>query len=324
MSQDSIEVVSQNTLSQEKGEVVSETKSVSAAEEIKATDETKEASDASKEVADDTQKAIDGQDEEDLLAAEDDDEESKEQDSKEGKPKKSGFKKRIEKLNERASLEAREKELAQKEAEYWKQKALSSEKVQEPQQKDEVLAQDFSAKPNAENFDTHEEYVEALTDWKIEQKEQERITKAKEDEFKTSYQKSVETFQSSVQAFKESHDDFEDVIESVNDVPMSIGIQEALLTSEDGPALMYELAKNRETYERINKMNPLAAAREIGKIEARLTQSSPQEKTVEKKLTKTPAPINPVGSKGVTASKSLNDLSYEDYKRVRMEQMQRG
>src|SRR5206468_5111195 len=99
-----------------------------------------------------------------------DDEAGREQeteDQTEAKPKKKGgFQRRIDKLNAA-------KAAAQQEADYWKRLAL--EKGAGEPKKDQVdskapaTAQSNEGKPNPDNFDTHAEYVEALTDWKTEQ-----------------------------------------------------------------------------------------------------------------------------------------------------------
>jgi hypothetical protein len=82
---------------------------------------------------------------------------------------------------------------------------------------------------------------------------------------------------------------------------------------------MYELAKNRKEYERINSLNALAMAREIGKIEAKLSRSKTTEAQEEiKKITKAPAPLKPVGSKSSGISnKSPDEMDFHEYKKWR-------
>jgi hypothetical protein len=103
---------------------------------------------------------------------------------------------------------------------------------------------------------------------------------------------------------------------------MSVAVQELLVQSENGPELMYELAKNREAFERINKLTPLAAARELGKFEAQFKKANSNEKP-EKKITKAPPPIAPVGKRATAVKKDIydKDLSFADYERIREEQL---
>ena len=266
--------------------------------------ETKEESDTpEKDLETDDEKSTD--EPEDSESEEDADSESKD----EPKPKKNnGFKKRIDKLSRR--LSEREQEI-----EYWKAEAL---KQKPTETKPVAAAAKTEDKPVADNFETHEEYVDALTDWKIKRHDLDRETKAKEAQVKSEYQKTVETFQSKVAEFSKSNTDFDEVVADVDDIPLPLTVQEAILTSDMGPALMYELSKNREELERITRLSPAAAAREIGKVEARLAKQAESPKE-EKKLTKAPPPLNPVGSKGsVKAAKSPEDMDFQEYKRWRV------
>jgi hypothetical protein len=299
--------------SMEKGEANPEVKGTqSASEDHESSDETIEASDASYEDSDESQ------DQEPRESASDDDETEDESQDQEPK-KKNGFKKRIDKLRKRESE-------ARKELEYWKQQALKGnqapQKSEEPKPKEVVQAKDETGRPDANSFETHEEYLDALTDWKLEQREKALEAKKREDSAKSEHQKQVESFQSKVKDFAKSKADFDDVISDVDDVPLSVAVHDLIIQSENGPELMYELAKNREEFERINKLSPLTAAREIGKLEARLTKEASQEK-VETKITKAPKPLATVGSKSSGIKKSIYDpdLSQAEYERLRSAQL---
>lgn len=213
-------------------------------------------------------------------------------------------------------------QLEQQEKEYWKEQALKAGKPKEEAPKE----QKAEGKPKAEQFDTHEDYVEALTEWKLDQREKEREAKAKESQTKTEHQKQVERFQKGVSEFKAKHADFDEVMDDVDDIPMSLAMQSVFLESENGPELAYELAKNREEYERISKLGPLAAAKEIGKLEAKLAKEAQvQSEEKEIKTTKAPKPIEPVGKAAGTVRRSIfdKDLSFSDYERLRREQMRK-
>jgi hypothetical protein len=238
----------------------------------------------------------------------------------EGKPKKKGFKKRIEKLSRRLSDKERE-------AEYWRAEALKSQGANQetqPIKAKENASQPDADKPKADDFDSHEAYVEALADWKVEKKLKEKETKAKEAEVKTQYQEQVTHFQKKVLQFQASREDFQEVLEDVDDIQMSPAVREAILTSENGPELMYELAKNRTEYERICSLPAVSAAREIGRFEARIQTPESPKVVKETKTTKAPKPLSPVGTKTAAVSKSMDDMDYDEFKRARMEQLKRG
>jgi hypothetical protein len=240
-------------------------------------------------------------DDEELNEADESEELKKE--SKEDKPKKKGgFKRKIDKLN--AKISAFEQEMA-----YWKAQAQKGEAEEKP----EIKTKSQDERPKAEDYETHEEYVEALADYKIQQRFSEKESKQKEADLKTQHQKQVETHLERVSKFVESHSDFEELMEEVDDIPMSLTVQQLILESEIGPELMYELAKNREEYEKICKLPSIAAARELGKIEARLNKPASSEP--KKTLTKAPKPISPVGTRSAnTTSKNPDEMSFQEYK----------
>lgn len=242
---------------------------------------------------------------------EDSDEESGEKD----KPKKkSGFKRRIDKLN--SKLTAKEQEI-----EYWRKEALKNSKQGPEAKETKTVDKKLEGKPHPDSFDSQQEYVEALTEWKLEQKLSEQKAKDKEVETKTAAQKQFDEHTKRVQEFAKKQEDFLEAIEDIDDIRLSMTVEDVIVGSENGPELMYELAKNRKELERICALPPIAAARELGKIEARLQKSSSDE---PKKITKTPAPLKPISSKSSAAGKSLEDADYEDFKRMRHEQLKKN
>lgn len=274
--------------------------------------ETQAESEPAEKDQEDETPATDEQAEEDEKEAEDGEE------IKEDKPKKplKGFKKRIDKLSRRVSDTERERD-------YWKQEAMKAAKQPEAAQKVDVKPPvSAEGKPKADEYETHEEYVEALAEWKADQRWAEKEAKQKETQIKTEFQKSVESFQAKVQDFAKKHDDYEDVMESVDDIIAPVHVQQLLIESENGPALMYELAKNRDALAKICSLSPLAAAREIGVFEAKIS-SKDQPKQIKQLTTKAPAPISPVGSNTSSAArKSIwdADLTQQEYEELRAKQ----
>jgi hypothetical protein len=257
----------------------------------------------------------------DASADEDGEESDESKDEAKDKPrKKGGFQRRIDKLNSA-------KADAQREAEYWKRLALEKQGAGEPKPAAKVETKaSQEGKPDPDKFETHIEYVEALADWKIEQREKVREQESAKAKLLSEHQQALKAHSERVQSFAEKMEDFQDVLESVDDVPVSPAVQELIVSSENGPELMYELAKNRAEFERINKLSPLAAARELGRLESKLgAQSSAKEKPEPKKLTNAPKPLEPVGSGKGAVRKSISDpdISFAEYEQRRREQMRR-
>lgn len=258
-------------------------------------------------------------DEESQLESADD--EGKDDASQKDKPKKQGgFQRRIGKLTA-------EKSEARREAEYWKRVALEKQAAGEPKPEPKVDTTPAASegKPNPDNYDTHAEYVEAVVEWKAEQKLRERDQMLEKNKLQAEHERLRTAHMERVKSFSEKTEDFAEVIESVDNIPVSPTVAELIVSSENGPALMYALAKNPEEYERINSLSPLAAAREIGRIETRIQASAQESKPEPKKLTKAPKPIDPVGGSKSTVAKSIDDpeLSFSEYERLRREQQNR-
>jgi hypothetical protein len=83
-----------------------------------------------------------------------------------------------------------------------------------------------------------------------------------------------------------------DAVMAASDVPVAEHVLDELRESELGPQLAYHLDKNPDVAEKLNTMNPRQAAREIGRLEAKLlgTASASPDPKVD-------APQEPAGSK---------------------------
>lgn len=157
---------------------------------------------------------------------------------------------------------------AERDAEYWRNKALQDSKpAAEPAQP----AAD-PTKPSVESFETYEAYVEALADWKADQREAKaNAERAQRD--------AAQAWQAKTAAAQEKHSDFDDVVmRSTWDCTRDMA--QALAASEHGAEVAYHLAKNATEARRIAGLSPIAQVLEIGRLEARLSApASPQPKT---------------------------------------------
>lgn len=231
----------------------------------------------------------------------------KKTDVDESKPKK---KSGVQRLKEKIS--AKDQEI-----EFWKRQALESaggKKTDHPK----VDKPDVSSeKPKADNFETYDAYLEAMADWKVEQKEKASEQKRRESEVKTQHQRQESAFIERVNSFIEKHDDWDDVMEEIDDIPIPLALQAEFRTSENGPELMYELAKNRAELERIAKLPADHIPRALGRFEASLEKKAG---ATEAKTTKAPAPLSPVkAGSAAGVKKSITDpgLSFSEYERLR-------
>lgn len=121
-------------------------------------------------------------------------------------------------------------------------------------------------------------------------------------------------FQRRTAEVRAAHPDFDDVV-LASDLPVTPAVQQALLTSEHGPAIMYQLASNPAELARLNALPALDAAREIGRLEAQRASSTAAPKTQFKSATRPPAPPTSVGGTA-SSTRSLEDLPISEYKRA--------
>ena len=308
----SIEVVSTNTDGQvqlnlqdnPEVDVVDE----SADEEIETKSEEKEAADVDE--------ASDAQDSKDESSDDEDSAEENEDESVEAKPKK---KSGIQKLKEKISR-------AEVEAQFWKEQALSGKPQKQETQNEQTQDQKTQnlEKPSPENYETQEDYIEALTDWKVHKAFVTNEAEKEQKKVLTEYQKQEQEFREKSKSFAESVDDFDEVLFQADKYSeMKPIIANLLLSSQDGPKVMYELAKNLEEYKAMNEMPPHLAAKAFGVFEQKILGQQPPKSNNKPKTSSAPKPISTVGSRSTKATrKSIYDpsLSQKEYEMLRQKQ----
>jgi hypothetical protein len=139
--------------------------------------------------------------------------------------------------------------------------------------------------PKAADFDTYEDYVRELSRYTVRQE------RAAADQ-QNAANAVLDSWKSRAEAVRTTHADYDEGLAEVNDLHFSDAIRDALLDSEHGPAIAYEIAKDRAEAERIAKLSPVQAIKEIGAREARLqlATSKAQPKT---RVSNAPEPITP-------------------------------
>lgn len=236
---------------------------------------------------------------------------------------KGGFQRRIDKLTLAKSK-------AEQEAEFWRTEALrnrQSEQQKTPQQQENKPAAD--GKPNPDNYETQAEYLEALTDWKVEARDKAREAKAQETEAKTKQETQLQQFKSREDGFREATADYDAVINQAiaDDTPMSPALWSEIQDHEHGPALLYYLAQNPDEAERLAGMNATQVAREVGRLESRFVpsadggQQQQQQQRQAAPVSKAPKPPSMVGKQSTqTSEKDPDQMSPEEWRQYRAKQ----
>lgn len=160
-------------------------------------------------------------------------------------------------------------------------------------------------KPRAEQFKSVEDYVEAVTDWKLKQRDVETTQAKQQEQARTLSEKTERIY---VEAQK--IDGFDR--EAFDELPLTRQIAEALVESDAPAKLMAYMAGNPEEVARIAGLSPARQAAEIGKLEARLAAAP--------KPSAAPPPIKPIGTRGSASPGDLSKASMDDYIEQRRKQ----
>jgi hypothetical protein len=134
---------------------------------------------------------------------------------------------------------------------------------------------------SADQFESPEAYADAVAYQKAEELIAKREAAKQQSQILESYQEREESA-------RDKYDDFDQVAYNPK-LPITNVMAETIQSSDSGPELAYYLGTNPKDAERISRMTPLAQAKEIGKIEAKLSDNPPVKKT-----SNAPAPISPV------------------------------
>lgn len=139
--------------------------------------------------------------------------------------------------------------------------------------------------------------------------ENSRSAKERTDEVAQELQRvRISAYNERLEAVKDRIPDFDETLSKMKGVEIRNDVRDLVLESAKGPLLAYHLAKNPETLADLNRMTPIAAAREIGRLESRLRGPQPKKKT------EAPAPLSrPRGSGTTGTRKSPEDMSMEEY-----------
>jgi len=159
------------------------------------------------------------------------------------------------------------------------------------------------------------EYAEKLADYKVaealktrDQAEQNRQTEAAQ---KTVHAK----WEERAAATLEKHPDFQDAIEEIGPFVTKAGVADLIKQSEVGPEIVLYLHQHADEAMKIAKLgNPVAIAREIGRLEHQLTPASKTAAPAPKAaLPKPPASV--AGGGSAAASVDLNSCDMATFKR---------
>lgn len=207
-----------------------------------------------------------------------------------------GVQKRLDEITRLRYEAERRAEQERQERLYWQQKALG-ETPKQPV---------ATNKPSVDQYQTYEDYLEALSDWKVEQRLTKERAEAEERQQQESKVKKAQTYAERVQSARDKYEDYDHIAHGSHWSP-SQEMADAIMESDNGPDIAYYLGNNPDEAQRISRLSSTAQIRELGRLEERLSKPPPAPKP-----TKAPEPIKPAGSPA-KADKDPADMSPSEF-----------
>ncbi len=169
----------------------------------------------------------------------------------------------------------------------------------EPPKTDEI-----GPEPQLSQFTDVNEYAQALKDWSGEKALHDQRTAQEQEQAQRAERERAETWQKRQEAAKKDIPDYEAVL-NASPVRVTNVLRDAIVESEVGPQLLHHFAKNPDVAERLNKLSPVSALRELGKLEATLggehkptPAAAVKPDTPVAEISAAPAPAKPLRPSG--------------------------
>lgn len=222
--------------------------------------------------------------------------------------KEKGVQKRIDELT-------RKRREAERDAQYWREQAMKAQRP-EPEQQADFVPPGFPQKPQVDQFETYEDFVEAIADWKSDLKLAQRDHKTAQEREQDQRKTQTEKYAERVTKFVEAQPDFDEVLANTT-APATKIMENVIIESDHGPEIAYFLAKNEAEAARIASLPPHRQLIEMGKLEARMEKRA-DTPPPQKRMTQAPEPIKPLGTVTPTAKKDpsqMTDAEFNEWRR---------
>lgn len=244
-------------------------------------------------------------------------------------------KKEEDKKSSAPSAEAKElaqkriNDLTKKRRETERQLEFEKNKRQEAEEELRKLKSKIPAtdRPKKADFEDEDAYLEALIEWKAEQKIRGIAEAAgkvqKETKEKEVGKETDENLDTMMERGREAYTDFDEIVMDKNLV-LSKELIEATLFAKEPEKILYYLGKNPDEAASLSELDPLQIVYELGRISAGMTAEFKGKNEAEvkkeekpsaplKKITKAPEPIVPVKQSGAV-EKDPADMSPREYR----------
>jgi len=220
------------------------------------------------------------------------------------KPK-DGVSKRIDELTRRFRD-------AERDSEYWRNQAMNQPEKPVEEVKPEPLK-------TLADFDYDEAQYQSHLFGKAQEGAVESARKVlKEEQSQEDDRKVISAFNSKEAEFAKTVDDYYDVARDRAFTDRHSNEMGIVITGmDDGPEVLYYLGKNPDLADKISQLSPLSAARELGRIEAKIQS---QEKS-GKQVSEAPAPAPKLTAVEPSTTKNVDDMTQGEFNAYRRKQI---
>lgn len=167
-----------------------------------------------------------------------------------------------------------------------------------------------SVEPNMSDFDTFEDYTEALAEYKYAQKQQ---AQAQYYSQQAQAQAIAQDWQSKVEKVRAVAPDFDEAFKNVAEITFAQSTLDAVAGHEKGAEIAYLLGKDPVKAYQIASLPPMQQLMAIGEIAAKTNLTKP------KTVTNAPPPVKPVSGKSSIVDP--NNMSIKEWVEHRNKQL---
>jgi hypothetical protein len=166
---------------------------------------------------------------------------------------------------------------------------------------------------------SYDDLLMAKSAFAIEKRNAVLTKRADEDRARASVAKSEEAFMGRIRAAAETDPDLPLIVNATNPadpnfVPISQAMAEVIRESDISPKILRHLANNKAEAMRIFNLSPLTAARELGRIEAKILATPAPEPP--RRVSQAPEPVKSLTPTGVTEI-DLDKVPIDDFMKKR-------
>jgi hypothetical protein len=211
---------------------------------------------------------------------------------------------------------------AEREAAYWREQALKQQPPAQPEATRTAAPQEL---PTLAQFGYDEmKYQAALIDYAAQEAERRTLERIREDQTRTQQAQGRSAFEKRQAEFLQAMPDYRAKVLEDRNLPISTPMLEVIVESDQGPAIAYYLAENRDLAEQIARLPPVQAARAIGRIEARLEANRPAAAPQAPPVSKAPPPPPRIEATEPAVDKDPDQMSPEAWLKWRTKQLARN